>query len=59
MNRILCFPKFNNFINFKINLRMCVYVWLGHFAVQWRVSEHCRPTIMEKIKNHLKKETLK
>ena len=27
---------------------------LGHLAVQWKLTEHCKPTIMEKNKNHFK-----
>ena len=25
-------------------------MWLGHYAVQWKLTEHCKPLIMEKIK---------
>ena len=34
--------------------RMCVciyiYIWLGHFAVQQKLTEHCTSTIAEKNK---------
>ena len=26
-----------------------IYVWLGHFAVQQKLIEHCKSTIAEKI----------
>ena len=29
------------------------YVWLGHFAEQEKLKEHCKPTKMEKL-NHSK-----
>ena len=29
---------------------------MGHFAVQWKLTERCKPTIMEKIKITLKKK---
>ena len=44
----------------NMSRRMCVCVCvcvcarararLGHFAVQQKIDEHCKPTIMEKIK---------
>ena len=34
-----------------------MYLWLGHLAVQQKLSEHCKPAIMEKNKNHLKKKS--
>ena len=30
--------------------RMYIYVSLGHFAVEQKFTEHCKSTIMEKIK---------
>ena len=32
-----------------------MYVWLGHFGVQQKLTEHCESTITEKIKIFLKK----
>ena len=29
---------------------MCVYLQLIHFAVQWRLTQHCNYTPMKKIK---------
>ena len=26
----------------------CIHVWLGHFAVQQKLTEHCKSTIIEK-----------
>ena len=28
----------------------CMYVWLGHFVVEQKLTEHYKSTIMEKIK---------
>ena len=33
--------------------RMYIYVWLGHFAVQLKLAQHCRSTIL-KYKNFKK-----
>ena len=27
-----------------------IYICLGHFAVQWKLTEHCKSTVIEKIK---------
>ena len=29
---------------------MYVYVWLGHFAVQQKLMEQCKATIIKKVK---------
>jgi len=34
----------------NVRKRIYIYVWLGHFAVQYKLIEHCKSTIMEKIK---------
>ena len=34
---------------------VCACVWLGHFAKSRKLTEHCKPTIMEKIKVIFKK----
>ena len=33
-----------------ICLCVCVCVWLGHFAVQQKLTEHCKSTVVETIK---------
>ena len=35
---------------------VCVYELLGHFVVQYKLTEHCKSTIMEKIKIIKKRE---
>ena len=35
---------------------VCMYVWLGHFAVQQKLTGHCKSTIIEK-KSFKKKHT--
>ena len=32
--------------NGKIKKKECVYVWLCHFAVQQKLKEHCKSTIL-------------
>ena len=47
-----------NMMEDNVKKRMCVcvyvythiYVWLGHFAVQQKLTEQCKATIIEKIK---------
>ena len=34
----------------NVRKRMYVYVWLGYFAVQQKLTEHCKSTIILKIK---------
>ena len=29
---------------------MYIYVWLGHFAIQQKLTDHYKPTIIEQIK---------
>ena len=36
--------------------RMYICVWLGHFAVQQKFTEHCKSTILQ-FKKFFKKET--
>ena len=31
-------------------MRKRIYIKLGHFAVQYKWTEHCKTTLMEKIK---------
>ena len=33
--------------------RMCIYVRLGHFAVQQKFTEHCKSTIKKKTKKKI------
>ena len=33
---------------------MFLYVWLGHFAVQQKLTEHCKSTIIQNLKRKLK-----
>ena len=32
----------------RIYIYICMYVWLGHFAVQQKLTGHCKSTIIEK-----------
>ena len=32
-----------------------MYVWLGHLAVQQKMTEHCKPAVMEKKEHHILK----
>ena len=32
------------------NVRKSIYIWLSHFAVQEKLTEQCKSTIMNKIK---------
>ena len=34
--------------------RMCIYVWLGHFTVQQKLTEYCKSTIILKSNNYFK-----
>ena len=38
----------NNMMEDNVRKRMCICAGLGHFAVQQKFIEHCKPTIMEK-----------
>ena len=35
---------------------MCVYVWLGHFAVQQKLAQHCKLAILELKKRRWPKQ---
>ena len=37
---------------------VCVYIWLGHFAIQQKLTEHCKSTMIEKIKILVKKSSV-
>ena len=39
-----------NMMKDSVRKRMYICVWLGHFAVQYKLTGHCKPTIMENIK---------
>ena len=34
-------------------------MWLGHFAVQQKLTECCKSTLMEKVKNHINLKKIK
>ena len=39
-----------NMMEDNVRRKMYIYVWLGRFAVQQKLTEHCKPIIMLKIK---------
>ena len=41
----------------KERKRMYTYVWLGHFAVQQKVTEHCQSTMIKKNLTKIKKRS--
>ena len=42
--------------NMRKRMYVYIYVWLGHFAIQQKLTEYCKSTIIERIKILFKKE---
>ena len=40
-----------NMMEDNMRKRTYMYVWFGHFAVQKKLTEYCKLTVIEKIKN--------
>ena len=55
----ICNHLWWNMMKDNVRKRMCIYVWLGHFVVQKKLTEHCKSTIIEKIKILKKCKTCK
>ena len=36
--------------NVRKRMCVCVYMKLGHFALHQKLTEHCEPTIIKKLK---------
>ena len=46
-----------NMIEDSMRTKMYIYVWLGHYAVQQKLTQHCKLTITKKeemVKKNLK-----
>ena len=37
-----------NIVEDSMRRGMCMYVWLGHSAVQQKLAQHCKSTIIKK-----------
>ena len=42
--------------NVRKSIYIYIYMWMGHFAIQQKLTEHCKLTITEKIKILQKKK---
>ena len=42
--------------NLKKNIYICVYIYMNHFAVHWKLTQYCKSALLQyKIKIKLKK----
>ena len=46
-----------NMMEDNVRKKIYIYVWLGHFAVQQRLKEHCKSVIIKHLTNEKKKQT--